>query len=58
MRVMLNTGETAIVASVPADTPQRPIIRLIAHPDGSPYTPPQEIDLAGRPTILILSTKI
>jgi HD-GYP domain-containing protein (c-di-GMP phosphodiesterase class II) len=58
MRVTLNTGETGIVAAVPEETPQRPRIRLIAHPDGSPYNPPKEIDLADHPKIQILSTKI
>ncbi len=58
MRVALNTGETGIVAAVPEETPQRPVVRLIAHPDGSPYKPPKEINLADHPKIQILSTKI
>ncbi len=58
MRVLLNTGETGIVAAVTEETPQRPRIRLIAHPDGSPFTPPIEINLADHPKIQILSTKI
>ncbi|MDT8901519.1 HD-GYP domain-containing protein [Anaeroselena agilis] len=57
MRVMLNTGETGIVAAVPEETPQRPVVRLIAHPDGSPYTPAREISLADHPKIQILATK-
>lgn len=58
MRVMLNTGEIGVVAAVPEETPQRPVVRLIAYPDGSPYTPPKEINLADHPKIQILSTKI
>jgi hypothetical protein len=58
MRVALNSGETAIVAAVPEETPQRPVVRLIAYPDGSPCTPPREINLADHPEIQILSTKI
>jgi len=57
MRVTLSTGETGIVAAVPEEAPQRPVVRLIAHPDGSPYTPPKEINLADHPKIRILSTK-
>lgn len=55
MRVLLNTNETAIVVSVPADTPQRPLVRLIAHPDGFPYKPPKELAIAKHPKITILS---
>ncbi len=58
MRVNLSTGETAIVAAIPENTPRQPIVRLIAHPDGSPYTPPKEIALAEYPKIRILSTKL
>lgn len=55
MRVLLNTNETAIVVSVPEEAPQRPTIRLIAYPDGSPYRPPKELHLAEHPKIAILS---
>lgn len=57
MDVMLNTGEKAVVVSVPVDSPLRPVIRLTAHPDGSPYKPYKEIDLADHPRIRISSTK-
>lgn len=56
MRVTLNSGETAIVVAIPEDTPQRPDVRLITHPDGSPYSPPKDISLARRPKLQILST--
>ncbi|HWQ61827.1 MAG TPA: HD-GYP domain-containing protein [Negativicutes bacterium] len=58
MRVALNSGETAIVVSLPKDTPQRPVVRLIAHPDGSPYRVPKDISLARRPKLQIMSTKL
>ncbi len=58
MRVLLNSGETAIVVSLPPDTPQRPVVRLIAHPDGSPYLVPKDISLAKRPKLQIVSTKL
>lgn len=54
--VLLHTGEHAIVVSVPENSPQRPVIRLITHPDGSPYTPPKDISLVENPQISIFST--
>ena len=53
MRVHLNTGEMAIVVSVPADQPHRPVVRLLAYPDGSPVTPPKEVALATSPQLMI-----
>jgi HD-GYP domain-containing protein (c-di-GMP phosphodiesterase class II) len=55
MHVHLNTGEVAIVASLPPGNPQRPIVRLTFHPDGSPCAPHKEIALADHPHILISS---
>ena len=54
--LLLNTGERAIVITVPANDPQRPIIRLISYPDGTPYTPPKDINLVENPQILIVSS--
>jgi len=54
--VLLNTGERAIVVCVPANNPQRPIIRLIFYPDGTPYTPPKDISLVENPQISITTT--
>lgn len=54
--VLLNTGERAIVVYVPANSPQRPVVRLIAYLDGTPYTPPQDMSLAENPEILIVAT--
>ena len=54
--VLLSTGEQAIVISVPANEPQRPMIRLISDPDGTPYIPPQDISLILNPQISIIST--
>ncbi|MBC8015961.1 MAG: HD-GYP domain-containing protein, partial [Sporomusaceae bacterium] len=52
-QVILNTGEQAVVVSVPPATPQRPVIRLITYPDGTPCSPPKEISLAENPDISI-----
>lgn len=54
--VLLNTGEQAIVVSVPPNDPQRPIIRLISYPDGTPYIPPKDISLVENPQISIVRT--
>jgi len=51
--VTLNTGWKAVIVSLPPDSPQRPIIRLIAYPDGRPYTPPLTIKLTDYPDISI-----
>lgn len=51
--VSINTGERAIVVSVPGNYPHRPIIRLISHPDGTPYNPPKDISLVENPHITI-----
>jgi len=52
--IFLNTGERAIVVSVPVNNPQRPMIRLISYPDGTPYTPPRNISLVANPQISII----
>jgi len=54
MKISLNTGEEAIIVSIPADSPQKPVIRLIAHTDGSPYLPYQDINLIEYPDLYIL----
>jgi len=54
--VLLSTGERAIVISVPSYDPQRPMIRLISHPDGTPYIPLQDIKLIEHPQTLIVSS--
>lgn len=56
MEVMLNTGEKAIVVSLVHDAPCKPMIRLISYPDGTPYSPPKEINLAETPHLFIVST--
>jgi len=53
--VLLSTGETAIVVSVPPEFPAQPTVRLIFHPDGTPYTPPRDIILTQNPQILIVN---
>jgi len=54
--VLLSTGEHAIVVYVPANNPQRPMVRLISYPDGTPYTPSKDISLVENPQISIVST--
>jgi HD-GYP domain-containing protein (c-di-GMP phosphodiesterase class II) len=56
MEVTLNTGEKAIVISLLESAPQKPIIRLISYPDGTPYMPPTDINLAKNPQLSIVST--
>jgi HD-GYP domain-containing protein (c-di-GMP phosphodiesterase class II) len=56
MEVILNTGEKAIVVSLLESTPRKPIIRLISYPDGTPYIPPKDINLAENPHLSIVST--
>jgi len=55
-QIFLNTGERAIVVSVPTTNPQRPRIRLISYPDGTLYTPPQDINLLENPHMTITLT--
>ena len=43
--VLLNTGETAVVVSPSASDPARPVIRLIAGPDGTVVSP-MDLDLS------------
>jgi len=54
--VLLSTRERAIVVSVPGNDPQRPVVRLISYPDGTPYTPPKDISLVENPQISITTT--
>lgn len=51
--VLLSTGEKAIVVYIVPSAPQRPVVRLIAYPDGTPYIPPQDISLIENPEISI-----
>lgn len=55
-QVLLNTGEKAIVVYVPAISPQRPVVRLITYPDGTAYSPPQDMNLLDNPHISIIFT--
>lgn len=56
MEIMLNTGEKAVVVSLLDSSPRKPIIRLISYPDGTPYVPPIDINLADNPQLSIVST--
>lgn len=55
-RVVLNSGEEAIVVSISIDFPQRPIVRLITHADGTPYDVPKDISLIDHPHLFIPNT--
>lgn len=52
-KVVLSSGEEAIIVSVPSTSPQRPLVRLITHADGTPYTVPKDIELIDYPHLLI-----
>lgn len=54
--VKINTGETAIIASIPPDSPKHPVIRIIREPDGQPCKP-YEIHLEEHPQIHIVSSQ-
>ncbi len=56
MEITLNTGEKAVVVSLLDSSPRKPIIRLISYPDGTPYVPPVDINLADNPQLSIVST--
>lgn len=56
MEITLNTGEKAVVVSLLDSSPRKPIIRLISYPDGTPYVPPIDINLADNPQLSIVST--
>ena len=52
-KVVLNSGEEAIIISVPSDSPQRPVVRVITHASGTPYLVPEDIALVDHPHIFI-----
>lgn len=54
-KVVLSTGEQAIVVSLTPNDPQKPVVRLITHPDGTPYLPPRNINLTENPEISIFT---
>lgn len=52
-KVLLSSGQTAIIASVDSAFVQRPIVRIIQEPDGTPVTLPYEIDLKARLELVV-----
>jgi len=54
--VIISTGQTALIVSIPPLTPHRPIIRIVTDPEGHPCKP-YELNLAEKPLIQIMRTK-
>lgn len=55
-KVALSSGEEAIIVSVSTDFPQRPVVRIISRPDGTPYAVPKDINLIDHPHLFIPNT--
>lgn len=55
--VQLNTGHIGVVSHVDPIAVNRPVIRIISEPDGSPPLSPYEIDLKNRENFSIIITK-
>ncbi|MBU2702840.1 HD-GYP domain-containing protein (c-di-GMP phosphodiesterase class II) [Sporomusaceae bacterium BoRhaA] len=54
--VTINTGETALIVSIPPNNPKYPVIRIIKEPDGQPCKP-YEIHLEEHPQIHIINSQ-
>lgn len=54
--ILLSTGQTALVVSIPSAHPNRPVIRIVTDPNGQPC-PPYEVQLEENLLIQILSCK-
>jgi HD-GYP domain-containing protein (c-di-GMP phosphodiesterase class II) len=54
--ILISTGQTALVVSIPPDHPNRPVIRIVTDPNGHPCTP-YEVKLEEKPLIQIVSYK-
>jgi len=57
-RVVLNSGQTAVITSVDSSLVQRPIVKIIREGDGSPVTSPYEIDLRAQFDLVIVDTAL
>lgn len=53
MLVTLNTGEAGVVVDLNTAFPQRPIVRVLQHPNGEEVKAPYEIDLSKHLTVMI-----
>lgn len=54
--IIISTGQTALIVSIPPNHPNRPVIRIVTDPDGQPCTP-YEVRLEEKPLIQIISSK-
>ncbi len=54
--VVLNTGQTGVVASVDPIQPNRPVVRVIQEAGGSPVRAPYELDLKSTLNVTIVQT--
>lgn len=52
--IVLSSGELAVVISVPALAPKRPIIRIISDEQGRPCSPCRDINLSDYPDLQII----
>ncbi len=57
-RVVLNSGQTAVITSVDSSLVQRPIVKIIREGDGGPVTSPYEIDLRAQFDLVIVDTAL
>jgi HD-GYP domain-containing protein (c-di-GMP phosphodiesterase class II) len=55
-KVMLNSGQVAVITSVDSSFVQRPVVRIIRESDGSRVTSPYEIDLKVQLELVIVNT--
>ncbi|MBB6669972.1 HD-GYP domain-containing protein [Cohnella nanjingensis] len=57
-RVILNSGQTAVIASVDSSLVQRPVVKIILEKDGSYVVVPYEIDLRVQYDLVIVDTAL
>ncbi|MDQ6419323.1 HD domain-containing phosphohydrolase [Paenibacillus sp. LHD-117] len=55
-KVMLNSGQIAVITSVDSSFVQRPVVRIIRESDGSRVTSPYDIDLKVQLELVIVNT--
>ncbi|OXM88113.1 HD-GYP domain-containing protein [Paenibacillus rigui] len=53
LTVVLSTGEKGVVVRINPNVPQRPIVRVLADPDGQKVSQPYEVDLSERLTVFV-----
>lgn len=57
-RVILNSGQKAVITSVDSSLVQRPVVQIIRETDGSPVVVPYEIDLRVQYDLVIVDTAL